>query len=279
MKQKTSERPDQPSQFEGADGYRKAILYTGAVLVSLVVIIVVAVSFAMTLSTSGKRLLLDEGGIVETASVCLYLLVAAALVFAGILQLFAKKGSEKKRLVGPQYPWLLAALVSCFAARELDFHKAFTTMSVMKTRFFISDYVSIYEKLIAIMVLSAIALLVIRLATIYVPRIFARFKSCQLQGVLPVLALLLVVFSKGLDVGAGTLLRSGVVIQATLRSSVQATEEISELFIPIVFLVMTAITLAPVFARLQSKPKNETVGRIDSLKFAGTNSSSAKRAA
>jgi hypothetical protein len=55
-----------------------------------------------------------------------------------------------------------AFVVALMGARELDWHKAFTTDSVSKLRFFTGDHVGLTEKLVAGAVLLALAVVVLR---------------------------------------------------------------------------------------------------------------------
>lgn len=76
---------------------------------------------------------LTEHGVVEMGTVICY--VIFLLLYAYYIRL-------KCTIAAP-------ILVSLMMFRELDFHSNFTTMSITKSRFFLSGEVPIYEKLIA----------------------------------------------------------------------------------------------------------------------------------
>lgn len=79
--------------------------------------------------------LLTESGPVENAQALLYV-IGAVVSWA-----FAARGIWKNGLLG-------GMILAVFALRELDIQTTFTSMSVMKTRFFISPEVPVEAKLI-----------------------------------------------------------------------------------------------------------------------------------
>lgn len=249
MKQE-SLRSSVTSQVNTAGNISKPILITTIAFVFMIGLVVLGVYSTLALPIDEKRRLLNEGGIIESACVWLYILTGLGLLAVGGLQWSRRSAREQQgstfaSQIGPAHPWMLAAFVFCFAARELDFQKRFTTMSVTKTRFFVSSDVGIVEKLIVFLVLAAIALLVFRLFAIYFQKIISRFKNCRLAGVLPVLAVLSVVFATALD--SVSILKRG-----PWEKGIPAAEEMSELLIPVLFLAMFAITVLPSIFRKEA---------------------------
>ncbi len=92
-----------------------------------------------------------ESSPIQVFSVIGYFLAA----FAALL--LHKKGSIS-------YGINAAIILIAMALRELDFHCRFTTMGIMKTRFYISDIVPVTEKVIATIILLSVLYVVIRFA-------------------------------------------------------------------------------------------------------------------
>jgi hypothetical protein len=93
-----------------------------------------------------------EHGVLEIASA-----VCAALAGASGMLLAQRARS---------YGWLVfGVLLLAAAAREMDWHKAWTTMSILKTRFYITETVPVVEKII-----GGAVVLVLLIAAFYVAR-------------------------------------------------------------------------------------------------------------
>lgn len=234
----------------------KPILYTGLIFGSLISLVMIVVGFVMTLPESQRLSLLKEGGPVESASAWMYLPTIITLIAVGIYQYVCRSRNDNRGVRapwGPMCPWMLAAFVGCFIARELDFQKRFTTMSFLKTRFYVSGEVHLLEKAIGFLIVAAIAFMVLRLFVIYSPRLVAQFKRCQLLGILPVVAGLLIVFSKVADTGVRFLVKNDIVARGDWQKSASATEEMSEILIPVLFLSIALLAI---------KPRNSNLGEI-----------------
>ena len=92
--------------------------------------------------------LTKEDGWIEVTTAALYLAAVVALLASWRLdaRFFAHS----------------AFIVGLLGARELDLHKAFTTDSVLTTRFFFRDHVPLTEKLVAGAVLAVLLVVVLR---------------------------------------------------------------------------------------------------------------------
>ncbi len=88
-----------------------------------------------------EGILLTESGLIERASAFGY--------FACAVYMVAKGGPEFVRSRG-----YFVMLVTLFGCRELDFDKAFTTIGILKSRFFVSSEVPLGEKLAGFIVIS-----------------------------------------------------------------------------------------------------------------------------
>ena len=91
--------------------------------------------------------LTKEDGWIEVTTAALYLAAVVALLASWRLdaRFFAHS----------------AFIVGLLGARELDLHKAFTTDSVLTTRFFFRDHVGLQEKLVAGAVVLVLAVIVL----------------------------------------------------------------------------------------------------------------------
>ena len=95
-------------------------------------------------------LLISEGGIIESLSALGYFISVAAMFYYGGVR-FAKR-----------YHYLIM-LTALFGLRELDFDKRFTSMGILKGRFFTSDLVPLEEKFIGAVVVLVLIYIVFRI--------------------------------------------------------------------------------------------------------------------
>jgi hypothetical protein len=195
--------------------------------------VLVAACALLWVGTPLKDAIISEGGWVESLSAYLYLVVAAGLLMAGAMKTW------KPSIRCPRHPFLLASVLCLFFAREMDFHSRFTGGSVLKTSFYLRDDLSLTSRLIAASVIVVATVSVVSLFRRYATLVGNRFVAGNWLGVLPIAACLLVVFSKSIDMGLGTLSRNGVVLPVELRDAAGHVEELSELLIPCCFLLMT----------------------------------------
>ena len=119
----------------------------------LAVALTAVISAAAVLSAypfTAERLtaLTRETGWIEVATAALY-----GIATASLLALWRKDG---------RFFLHSAFVVALLWARELDLHKAFTSDSVLSTRFFFRDHAGVTEKVVAGLVLLVFAVIVIR---------------------------------------------------------------------------------------------------------------------
>ncbi|SFG24454.1 hypothetical protein [Roseobacter denitrificans] len=160
-----------------------------------------------------------EGGGLETASAVLY--ICAVVVF------FLKAPvSDWPRL------FHVPALMALFAARELDFDKAFTDSGILSLRLYSGD-TPLGTKLVA----GAVALFVIYVILRTAWRGgFAGLRALRDGALWPwfaVLACALVVGTKSIDGLGRKLLDFGIVITQDLDATAALIEEVGEAFIPV----------------------------------------------
>jgi hypothetical protein len=194
-----------------------------AFFITLAAVLLVSLGISF-LPEEPRGVLVREGGPIEGASTLLYFAGAVLCVLYSVLGIW--RGGL-----------LAGALLSVLALREMDFHTRFTSMSVTKTRFFVSPDVSVGAKLLVVGIF-----LVLCLAAFFFARRHARgflealkrkepWASLTLSGVLllPVSVFLdgtmRMMDSLGVEVGR----ESGVLIGVV--------EETAELGIPVMFVL------------------------------------------
>ena len=194
-------------------GYLFRVALAGTALIAVFVTVDALISPA---GTSLKR----EGGGLEVSSVVLQLL-AAATFFAVV----------PSRFWAPLFH--LPALFVLFAAREMDFDKAFTQSGILSLRFYSGDS-SLTAKLIG----GAFALFAVYVVFRSLRRgLPAMWRALQEREVWPwfaIMAAVLIVFVKAMD-GLGRKLRDfGIEISEDLNTLASTVEEIGEAFLPVI---------------------------------------------
>ena len=99
---------------------------------------------------------IEEGGVIETLSVFGYFLCVLLILLKG------KWAYIKK------YNYFLI-LIILFGLRELDFDKRFTTMGILKSKFYLSNSVPVTEKLIGLLVIAILLYIFFLLLFLYSP--------------------------------------------------------------------------------------------------------------
>lgn len=102
---------------------------------ALLIMLLIIIALEM-LDAGTKRFLVREGGVIEQLSAAGYLICIILLLYQG-----------KKRLENASF-FLINLFLLFLGLREFDFHCRFTTMGIIKTRFYISAEVPFSEKLI-----------------------------------------------------------------------------------------------------------------------------------
>lgn len=169
---------------------------------------------------------LRENGFVERMQLFLYVF-GAAICFLYVLR---KRWGIDGLLGG--------IILTVFALRESDIHTRFTSMSVMKTRFFISPDIPGSQKLIVFIIVLVIVLLMLLL----VYRNFNKVKEGLRQGRGWALAAVIGVFclpaSVFIDGAERTLKKLHIIPAKTTIKFIMIAEEIVELAIPLMFVTV-----------------------------------------
>ena len=170
------------------------------------------------------RGLLHEGGMVEAATVAFYIAAAAAA------------GWQAARLRWTDGT-LIGILLASFAMRELDFHTRFTSMGVLKSRYYLDSTIPAIQKVFAALVLLGLLTLAV---SVFV-RNRRSFMRAIRSGYAPAWAVAVGVLclpaSKAID-RAPALIRdhAPAPLLADTRFAFLVIEECMELAIPILFL-------------------------------------------
>jgi hypothetical protein len=174
----------------------------------------------LVLPTQATMALMSEHGPVEGLNVALYV-VAAALV------VLWRRPEDDWRL------WTsLAIVMLAFAAREMDWHKAFTGTSVLKFSFFLRDGEPLHR------VVAGAVLLPVALASAYLvlwqgPGLLGRLRRLDPVAVTVVVFAVTLVVGKIADRAPAILAEQyGVLLSAGVRAWQTSIEEVMELALP-----------------------------------------------
>lgn len=201
--------------------YRKPVV---SYAISLLVLFLI---FSLTFVLDGdkRNLLFDEGGIVEIASALGYFLCAAQILYKGKINYFREY----------YYFWVLIIM---FGLRELDFHKRFTTMGILKIKFFISTEVPFIEKLIGFLIVLLLLHATITMYKKHFRQFIEGLKNHSTIHFGILIALLLLGVSKTLDGISRKLGSIGKEIGIQVYQHLAAFEEVLELGIPIILIII-----------------------------------------
>jgi hypothetical protein len=192
-------------------------ILAGGFLFSLILV-------AFWMDDVSREILVHEDGIVEWMSAAGYILCAFYFVYRG--------GARALK----QYPYIVLTFILLFL-RELDFHNRFTTMSILKTKFFVSGEVSIPEKVAGTLAIALLVYVAVMLLVRHLKSFWIALRKRSPTAFAALLAFLLMGASKSLD-GIGKKL-GALGISMTERSNIvtEVTEEIMELGIPMALLI------------------------------------------
>lgn len=194
---------------------------------ALVLVIVLLLAYVHVLSPDEAKLVLKEGGPVETLSAIGWFLAAAVLVAV------SRRFACWDGLIG-------AFILVLFGLRELDFHKRFTTMGISKIKFFIHPEVPWKEKVIVTLFFLLVLYLVAGFARRNIGQFIERVRSKNPAAVALLCFFLLLPASKVLDRIPNALKESGILLQKGIAGEVGKFEEVSEAGLPYFLIIVTA---------------------------------------
>lgn len=170
------------------------------------------------------RFLVRENGLVESLTAIVYGIAALWLL---IMPLY-KKGRETGSA---------GLMVLLLGLRELDFHARFTTMGIFKTRYYISPEVPVGEKIIVSIIVIVIVVIAIRFLRQSGRKFLRTLRAGEIWAVCTALGIGFGIFSKILDSLAEPLRPVVALYHHNPPVSMHVTEELTELAIPLFFLL------------------------------------------
>jgi len=192
---------------------------------TVMLVLVALFGFSTMLDDSTRKSLLSEDGPVEIASAALYFVCCAyALIRGG--GAFLKK-----------YPYFIV-IPLLFGMRELDFDKRFTTIGVLKSKFYVSPLEPWHTKLIVIALGLAVIVLMVMMVKNHLKGLWESLRSGSPLGWGVVLVLAMLVVSKSLDGLERKCLSIGLSVAPLLAKYSSVAEEIIELGIPVMMLLL-----------------------------------------
>lgn len=195
---------------------RQYFAYYGYVAASLALLAAVVLGFR----ESVEDVLLSESGLIERASAIGY--------FACALFMLLKGGAEFVRTRG-----YFIILVTLFGCRELDFDKAFTTIGILKSRFFVSPDVPAGEKVAGFIVVAILIWAVYKILSQHFAGFLSDLRNKTAEAVGVTIVFFLLAFSKSIDGLPRKLQPLGIDVSADISAFFGALEEVLELGIPI----------------------------------------------
>ena len=169
--------------------------------------------------------LMAETGPIEEATAALYFLVAAYVLVAGVPQAEAS------------LPLPLCIVLCGFGARELDLHKAFTDMSVLKVSFYLG-HAPVAHKLVALAVVLPVLAAVLHLLVRHGRSVWRGLRQGHSAAITVAVFGITMVVAKIIDRSRMVLLEDfGVAIGTSATALFIALEETLELGLPLIVLV------------------------------------------
>jgi hypothetical protein len=195
-----------------------------------IVFITTILLIGLVYDISRYPLLIAENGIIESLSVIGYIACIVLILVKGGLN-FAKK-----------YNYFVALLV-LFALRELDFDKKFTTMGILKSKFYFSANVPIIEKVIGVCIILIILYIIIKIIKHHLIGCISKIKQQSLGYIGFSLTFIILLAAKTIDGMERKLASVNIDITQNLVNQFLIVEEILELGIPIMIFTTIYIVI------------------------------------
>ena len=167
--------------------------------------------------------LLDEGGVIETASALGYFLCIALLLYMG--------GTTSLKS-----HWYLHIIFLAMALRELDFDKRFTATGVLKSKFVFADDVGLVGKVVGLSIVLIVLLSIFTWIRFHAKEFFVGIFQLKTPSWAAGFAMAFVVFTKSIDGLSRKLEPLGLAVSTDVSILAGRIEEVFELGIPILLL-------------------------------------------
>lgn len=177
------------------------------------------------LDENNRDLFFDEGGIIEVASAIGYFLCALLILYKGKINYLRK------------YYYFILLIIMC-GFRELDFHKRFTTMGILKIKFFISPSVPFTEKLVGFLIVLLLLHVLISIYRYHFRQFIEGLKNHSTISIGVFIIMILLGVSKTLDGISRKMGSFEIEIESQIAIHLAALEEVLELGIPMFLLLI-----------------------------------------
>ncbi len=198
---------------------RDRLTIIGFVATGMLILLIFLLS--LLLEGSARDFLIEEGGLIESASAFGHFLCVAIILYKGGLSYLK------------QYHYVVL-LIIFFMLRELDFHDKFTTMGIFKSSFFIRHTVPLMEKLVGAMIILLLLYLIFKMVHRHSREFLLGLKNYSVVSIGIFMAIVLIVVSKSLDGLCRKFNEFDVEIPNQICMHLTALEEILELGLPII---------------------------------------------
>ncbi|OQM76642.1 hypothetical protein [Manganibacter manganicus] len=200
-----------------SDGAGRYFALMGLAFAALAAIVI----FNPTTIDGHQNPLFKEDGLVEQLSPVLYGACILLILGMGGVRFGLTRGRS------------LLLMLLVLTLRELDFHARFTTMSITKMKFYISDTVPLHEKIAGVIVLGLLVWLVLALLRTYARPVLKGMMRLEPTSLATVIALMLIASSEWLDGARRYLAMVGITLDRPAINWLGALEETLELGIPV----------------------------------------------
>lgn len=197
-------------------------------MMAIAVAIGLVLALVLAMEASTATAFLGEGGVIES--------LAAGGYIVCLVSLFREGGF---RWAGRHFYFAAITLAMCL--RELDFHSDYTTMSITKSRFYVSAEVPLVEKIGAVLVIGFLIYCGVVMVRRHGRSFLNGLRNFDAVALAIAAAALSAVAAKALDGIARKLGEFGLIVPESVETISLAIEEVLELGIP-------AFTALAVFA-------------------------------
>lgn len=203
---------------------QKQLLYA---YVTVMFVLLALFTVSTVLDDAARKALLSEDGPVEIVSAALYFVCVGYVLLKGGLAFLRR------------WPYFVV-IPLLFGMRELDFDKRFTTIGVLKSKFYVSPLEPLQTKLIVIALGLAVIYLVVLMMRNHLKDFWVSLRTGSPFGYGVALVLAMLVVSKSLDGLERKCNSIGLAVAPLLAKYSSVAEEIIELGIPVIMLLLFA---------------------------------------